>query len=560
MVSRITGKEYLCRALEAEGVGYIFGNPGTTEIPLLDTLARFPTLRYVLALHESVAVAMADGYARCTGRVAVASVHAAPGSANALGMLLNARRDGTPLLVLAGQLDSTRLLREPMLAADLARLAEQFAKWTYQVAGAGELPLALSRAFRVASQPPAGPVFLSLPRDFLEETIEAGAHLRASPPLRLRGEGEAIERAATLLLGAQAPVALVGPGVRRARAWQEMTELAETAALRVFATPGSFPTRHPLFCGYWRPTFYELEPAVASADLLLVVGSPMFRELPLWDPALIAADLPIIHLDPDPWEVGKNYPSAVGIVADVGSGLRELTERVKALLDDQRSAALATRRRANQAYSQERRAAREAAQQACWDRSPISAARLAGELDRVLGEEALIVEEATRSGTYLQAFFPWSHPGGYMASSGGCLGWGLGAALGAKLALPQRPVVAFLGDGSTAYSLQGLWTAARYQIPLLVIVCNNRAYVAMKSSLFLYGGRIAERGEYGCVELEGLDFVQLARGFGVEGRRVAKPDELRPALEWGLALGRPALLEVMLDPREAGFGLPSIPA
>lgn len=554
----MTAKEALCRALQAYGTRYIFGNPGTTEIPFLDALASFPDLRYILTLHESVAVAMADGHARASGRPGVANVHAAPGTANSLGMLFNARRDGVPLLVLAGQQFARSLVREPMLSADLVQMTEQFAKWSYQVNQPGEVPLALARALKTSIQPPRGPTFLALPRDLLEETVEVGDWTATAPgaAFRLRGDQADVERAAGLLLGAQAPVALAGAGVQAWGAVEELVALAEACGLRVYATPGSFPWDHPLLCGNWRPTAHELTAPVLDADLLLVVGSPMFREFPPLAPAL---EMPVIHLDPDPWEVGKNYPAALGMVADPKAGLEDLGQALESRISQAQRAALRERSRTIEAANRQARAARDRELEERWEALPISAARLVGEMGRVLGRDALIVDEATRSSTYLRRFYPFGSSVGYMTCEGGCLGWGLGAALGAKLAQPQRQVVAFLGDGSAAFSLQALWTAARYHIPVPIIVCNNGAYVAVKSALSLYGGERAERGDYDCTELAGIDFVALAASLGVEGRRVERPQDLRPALEWALTPARPSLLEVLLDPHDAGHSIPRVP-
>ncbi len=554
----MTAKEALCRALRSQGVKYVFGNPGTTEIPFLDALARFPDIRFILALHESVAAAMADGYARASGRPGIANVHAAPGVANSLGMLFNARRDGVPLVLLAGQQSSRFLMREPMLSADLVQMTEQFAKWSYQVHRAEDVPLAAARALKTAMQPPQGPVFLALPRDLLEETIEVEEWTLnpSGSACRMRGDPADLERAVELLSKARAPVILAGAGVLASGAVEELVALAEAAALRVYATAGTLPWDHPLLCGGWRPMRHELTAPLQEADLLLGVGAPMFREFP---PVSPVPKVPVIHIDPDAWEVGKNYPAALGIVSDPKAGLEDLRRALEGKTNQAQEAVLGKRRRAIEASNQEARAARAREMEARWESVPISASRLVGEMGRVLDASALIVDEATRSGTYLRHFYPFGPSADYMTCEAGCLGWGLGAALGAKLAQPQRQVVSFLGDGSTSYSLQGLWTAARYRLDVPFIVCNNGGYLAIKSAISLYGGDLVERGDYALTDLRGMDFVTLAAGMGVEGRRVAQPQYLRASLEWALSLGRPSLLEVMVDPTDAGQAMPRVP-
>lgn len=557
MVS-VAAKEVLCRVLQAHGVKYIFGNPGTTEVPLLDALARFPEIHYILALHESVAASMADGYARASGRPGLVNVHAAPGVANALGMLFNARRDRVPLVLLAGQQFADSLLREPMLSADLVQMTEQFAKWSYQAHRPEELPLALARALKTSMQHPQGPVCLAIPRDLLEETIQVDELHVASAvrSYRHRGDHATIQRAAAMLLKAQAPVVLAGSGVQAAGAANELRELAELCAMRVYAVPGLLNWDHPLMCGNWRPIRHELAAPLRGADLLLVVGSPMFREFP---PAVPALDMPLIHIDPDPWEVGKNYPSALGIVADPKSGIDDLVNAVRGMASGEEKSAVRVRFAAIDSANCEARAALDAEQVERWDADPISAPRLVGELGSLLNRDAIIVEEATRSGTYLRDFYPFAASSGYMTCEAFCLGWGLGAALGARLAQPHRQVVSLVGDGSAAFSLQALWTAARYHIDVPVIICNNSSYMAIKSALCQYGGELAEQGDYSCAELGGVDFVALAASMGIEGRRIERPQDVRPSLEWALALGKPCVLDVIMDPHDAGHGVPRVP-
>ncbi len=560
MVSMIA-KEAVCRALQAQDVEYVFGNPGTTEVPFLDALASFPNIHYILTLHESVAVGMADGYARASGRPGVANVHVTGGVANSMGMLFDASRDGTPLVLLAGQQYAHSLVREPMLSGDLVQMTQQFTKWSYQVNRGADVPLAMARAFKTCMQPPQGPVFLALPRDVLEEDLETDLREFPStgpgPSYRARGDTNDIDRAAQLLAEARSPVLLAGPAVFASGAMEELTSLAEACALRVYATPGLLPWDYPLLCGPWRPLRHGLKAPLQGADLLMMAGSPLFKEFP---PVATNLDMPVVHIDPSPWEVGKNYPHCAGIVADLKAGLQDLLEAVetKTRGEAQREA-IRQRRRVIEAATLAARAARARELEDLWDSVPTSAARLAGELGQVLDPDALIVDEAIRSSTYIENFYPFRVAGTYLTSEAGCLGWGFGASLGAKLARPDRQVVAFLGDGSACFSMQALWTAARYQIAVPIIVCRNGAYMAVKSSLSLYGGDCSEQSNYYCAELGGIDFVGLAGSLGVEGRRVERAQDLRASLEWSLGQNRPTLLEVLVDPQDAGHGVTRIP-
>jgi len=549
-MAAILAKKYLCEALLAEGVHHIFGNPGSTEVPFLDALANYPDLNYVLVTHESAAVAMADGYARASGEPGVVSVHTFPGTANALGSLYNARKEGTPLVVLAGQQHSRLLIGEAFLSADVVQMASPFVKWAWQVTSAGDVPVALRRAFKVAMDPPRGPVFLSLPRDLLEEEIEADVPPVARQRLsgRLRPDPAAVAQAARVLAEARSPIIVAGQGVADAGAQQEVAAVAEMLGAPIyyepFVTSVNSPADHPLVLGGGGLGRGEINAAMAGADVMLAVGSRVFVEFDYPGPRVVPPGLRIVQIDLNPWEIGKNAPVAAGIVGDCAAALAELGEALAPLVDKHAAGDRAARVRARQA---EMRAALAEAVQADYEAVPIKPRRLVHELVAALGTDGILVDEGIQTSPYAKRYLPSMRPGSYYANKGGYLSWGLPAAMGVKLARPEAPVAALVGDGCATYGLQSLWTAARYRVPFVAVICNNATYMAVKALLVARGGDAVRLDSYIGTDLGHIDFVTLARGFGVAGERVEQPDDILPALRRGFASGQPYVVDVLLD-------------
>src|SRR5438477_8742810 len=312
----------LMEILRAAGVRYLFGNPGTTELPFLDALPD-SGLEYVLGLQEATAVAAADGYAQAAGRVGVVNVHVAPGLANGLSVLHSAARAKTPLLVTAGQQDTRFLMDAPILAADLVRMAEPFTKWSWELRRADEAPAALRRALKLALTPPTGPVFLSLPMDLMVETIDDNADPAPMLAARTRPDSAALERAAALLASARAPVIIAGDGVARTGAVGGLVALAELLGARVHGEPifrrVNFPGDHPLWRGGLHPAPGGVRKALADADALLIVGATVFTWFLHAPGEPFPKGLPVVQIDDDSREIGRSQPVTLGIVADPGA-------------------------------------------------------------------------------------------------------------------------------------------------------------------------------------------------------------------------------------------------
>jgi benzoylformate decarboxylase len=544
---------YLQVAAE-QGVEYVFGLPGTSGQEFIGTIADQEKIRFILALHETCVVSMADGHARVTGRPALAQVSTFPGSANAVGALYDAYRDRSPVVVTSTNVDTRIAGRDSHTESkDLVEMTRQFTKWSAEVHRSDRIAEYLNRAFKVASAPPAGPVYLALPSNLLGESVQRRQPL---PPERSRivprigADPQAMRDAARLLARAKRPLIVAGSGVAKAGAVGELVKFAELLAAPVVMEPRysflSFPTDHfQSFQIAERQPSFKLS-VWGEPDVLLAVGCRLIREYRYLEEPVIKPETRCIHIEEDAWEIGKVYPVDIGVIADAGSALRALLDIYPAFAAS--AAGRDERLELIRKAQKEIKAELEDRVRQGWDATPINTARLAGAMDRLLENDALIVNESPTSKDILMANFPFGPARSYFSnSSGGYLGWGLGAAIGAKLGSPHRRVVACLGDGSAMFGIQGLWTLAKYRVPLLVIVFNNRAYMAVKNQFRGSEERIRIAAEMGA-EIVGpeVNFARLAETFGIFGERVEQPEAIEPALKRAVEQNGPALLDVLI--------------
>ena len=549
----ISGGQAFLEILKQEGVRCIFGNPGSTELSLMDALAGQKEIRYFLGLHEGVAISMADGYARASGELGVVNVHISPGIGNSMGMLYNAHKAGSPLLVTAGQQDQRFALTEPILWSDLPDVARPYVKWSYEIRRLEDLTRAVHRAAKVATSPPTGPVFLSLPMDVLraEGEIDLASPTTVDP--RIRPSHAAIEAAAEMLGGAKHPIIIAGDAVASGDAHSELARVAELIGAPVYQEtfPGAcnFPSSHPLSLGPLLRDQKATRAALQDADVLFSVGADLLTmSLPSEvDP--MPPGLKIIHLDPNPWEIGKNYPAQIAMFADPKETLPELERALdERLSQDQRKEAQIRQARIREAREKTileiRRKAREER-----DRVPLTPLALTEVISDTLPRNAVLVDESISSGRALKDLFKSEDPKSYFGLRGGGIGWGLPAALGVKLALTKRPVIALIGDGSTMYSFQGLWTAAHYGLGVVFVICNNSGYRILKERTYALGGFSAKADSYIAMDLEQppIDFVGLARSLGVPGTHAEGAEGVKQALTRALAQEGPFLIDVTID-------------
>jgi benzoylformate decarboxylase len=531
----------------------MFGNPGTTELPLMDAFATENELRYMLGLQEATVMAMADGYAQASGKLGVVNLHVAPGLGNAMGMLYDAQKAGTPILVTAGQHEQSFNTTEPILWADLPTIARPLVKWAAEVHRLEDLPRLVHRAAKTALAPPTGPVFLSLPGDILraDADIDLLAPTRVAP--RLRGDRDAVEAAAKILASAESPLIMAGDAVAQSRAHAELVELAEMLGAPVYTefvpNTASFPSSHPLFRGSMVRLAPEVRKILDQHDALFSVGADLFTlSLPSpIDP--MPRDITLIHLDVDAWELGKNYAPAVAILADPKGALPDITAAVRERMTSGARARARERLAATSKAIAAEREALKAKARALAGATPVQPLALLHGIAETLPEDAIVVEEAISSAPGIRQLIRSNDPQSYFGLRGGGIGWGLPATMGVKVALPDRPVVGLIGDGSAMYTCQGLWTAAHYQIDAVFVILNNTSYRILKQRLHAMRGLAEQADSYVGMELidPKIDFVGLARSLGIKAERARTVHDATDLLKTALNDGGATLIDVELD-------------
>jgi len=542
----------LIELAQSEGVDRVFGNPGTTELPFMDELARAPEFQYFLGLHEGTAVSMADGYARATGRPSFLNLHIAAGLAHGLANMLNARRARTPMVVTVGQQDRRHLIHDPMLGGDLLALAQGAFKDAVEVNQVADLPTLMRRAFLLAQTPPTGPVMASIPVDVLEEELDDP--LPARTEVRELGVAEGVEDLAEALLGAGAPAIVAGDGVGRAGAVEDLVALAESLGATVFHEPMydcvDFPATHPLSAGMLPPVDALIQEKLSKHDAVLLVGSHAFSAHYFTEATPIPDRTRILQLDSDRTELGRNYPAEIALQGGIGPTIRALTRLTAGHCPEAEARVAAAR---DEHGDRSRPSAPPPSTGERMDATAAAEALVAG-----LPQDTIMLEEAITTGLEVRRVYAADRPGSYHHSVGGALGWALGAGIGVKMAEPDRPVVSVVGDGTAMYTIQGLWSAAHYDVPLVLVVMNNREYAACKRGISHVVADGSDR--YVGMDLTDpeIDFIGLGRSLGVETRSAGDTEELATAVSEALASGAPTLIDAAVaGTRDAPSGKPA---
>ncbi|AGB39368.1 thiamine pyrophosphate-binding protein [Natronococcus occultus] len=561
MSDEYTGADLFVDALESYGVDYVFGNPGTTELPIVDAIGA-SGLEYVLGLHEDVAVGMASGYAQ-TRRyhahhdesitpVGVANLHIAPGLAHGLGNLYAATIAGAPVVVTAGNHSTDFRHEEPILSGDLVEMATEFCKWSDEVRDVAALPTMLRRAFRVALTPPTGPVFLALPLDVALAETDGEPERLGSIPNAGSGDPGQLERAADLLAEADEPVLVVGDGIARsgADAVAAAVELAEATGARVhgeiLSAEVDFPTDHEQWVSSIPPD-EDLAATAMDTDTLAFVGCSTNTTLTRHEDALVDPETTCIHVGDDPWQLGKNQPADAAVVGDPGLAMEGITERVrKRISEDVLEERLERVRTVTEAV-QARTA--EIGEGKATDDPRASKARLVEAMHDVAGDAYVVDEGITAKYAMLER---WDlAPEQYISNKGGGLGYGLPASVGAALAESQRAeprdVIGFIGDGSYLYYPNAVYSAARYDLDLTVVVPDNRNYRILKdNTLKIMGGEEADYDFTGMEFDPPVDIPKNAESHGARGHLVETPDEIEDVLADALDREGPDVIDVLV--------------
>ena len=512
-------------------------------------LQRTPRSGMALPVHQ-------DGYARASGRPAFANIHIAGGLANGISALYNAYRGGTPVILTAGNSDTRMLLTEPVLSGSLVEMTSQYTKWSAEIRHASDIPMVIRRAFKEAKTPPTGPVFLSFPWDTLDEEVDADIIPSSPGYFRSRPDMDAVAHASELLSQAENPVIVIGDRIAQSAAVPEMGKVAEQLGAKVYAaayTEVNFPTSHSLFGGMLNLNSAATRQQLAAADVVLAVGTNVFSSFLYVPEPFIGPSTKLIHLDSNAREVEKIYPTEVGILCDPKAGLEDLSQALDQDMSGQAKEAAATRAAT---LAEERSRYHQGAERNLkehWDRRPMAVERMMHELGQALPSNAIIADEAVTSRPALMRAMSFDEPGSFYGIQGGALGWAMPGALGVQLANPDRPVVAVVvGDGASMYTVQALWTAARYNIPVTYAICNNRSYRILKLNMDIYLRRMLEDRERDS-EYVGMDFpnalplADIAQAMGVSSLKVEDLDALQRLAEKAIASGKPSLLDISID-------------
>jgi benzoylformate decarboxylase len=516
-----TVREAALELLRAFGMTTIFGNPGSTELPLYRDFP--PDFRYILGLQESIVVGMADGYAQATRNAAFVNLHSAAGVGHGLGNLFTAYKNQSPLVVTAGQQARSILCYEPFLFAERStEFPRPYVKWACEPARAEDVPAALARAYYVAMTPPCGPTFVSIPVDDWDRPCEPlpARHITAINP----GDPKALAEVALELSSASRPAIVVGAGVARNRAWREVVALAERHAAPVWVAPMSgrsgFPEDHRLFAGFLTAAREAIVASLRGHDLVLVLGGPMS----LYHVEGFGPHVPegarTIHIGDNPTALAW-APEGQGIVADVKHAVLTLLTGPEP----------AVRRQPERRISAP-----------VLDGRPFSDEYLLQQIARLRPTASIIVEEAPSSRGPMHDYLPIIREDGFYTCASGGLGHGLPAAIGVALGRPAEKVIAFLGDGSSLYAIQGLWSAAQLRLPISFVIANNRRYEALNH----FGRHFGLQKTVG-TDLPDIDFCALARGQGIAASRVDSPQALDAALRESFFAEHPTLVEVILS-------------
>lgn len=553
-IQKMTGRQAFIKLLLDEGVTHLFGNPGTTELAIMEAVPQFPELTYVLGLQESIVVGMADGFARASNQLVACNLHCAPGLGHAMGAIYNAKFSGSPLLITAGQYEVGYGLQEPLLYEPLVPIAAPLVKWAFEVTRIEDLPRIIRRAAKIARTPPMGPVFISLPGSVLDEEAEIEFGFPTLVDAGVRPSDRALQDIAQKLLAAKKLVIVAGREIANADLFAEACELAELLGAAVYqeSVPynARYPSSHPTCMGDLTRNQKKVRQTLEQYDFLLCLGADLLRMSPMSTVEPLPPEMPVMHITEREWELGKNYSTATAIRADVKETLlallpvlRSMRTAEQAKQSQARLADLATRN-----WSAHR-AKMHAELESSASTTPIDQRYLVRQIVDALPKDVIVVDETLTASPAISAMLPMDNPQAYYGLASGGLGFGMAGAVGVALAQPTRPVVATIGDGSAMYSIQSLWTAAHLKLNITYVIINNRSYRIIKERL------LAMRGTDDFVAMDmdnpAIDFAGIAKSMGMPSQVVTDPTKLAGVLKAAMASGGPNLVEVIVS---RGFG------
>lgn len=550
-----TGRFKIIEQFLADGITHMFGNPGTVEQGFLDSLEQYPDFKYIMGLQETVSVAMADAYARATKRPALVQLHSGVGLGNGIGMLYQAKRGGAPLVVIASEAGIKYDAMDAQMAADLVAMARPVTKYATRVVDPASTLRVLRRAIKMAATPPMGPVFVALPADVLDAVSTEQVVPTVFPSTETAPAPALVERAAAMLAGAERPLIIMGDGIAFSRSQAELARVAELLGADVWGADNSevnLPSTHPLYKGSLGHMFGASSAKVTTkADAVLIVGTYVFPEVYPALEGMFAPGARVVHIDLNDYEIAKNFPVDLGLVSDPKLTLAALAAELDHTMGPAQRRAAAERTAAGDRAGREARERQLAADRAHDAATPLHASRFMRDLAAHAPADTIIFDEALTTSPAVTRYMPPTLPDHFFQTRGGSLGVGIPGAMGLKLARPDKTVIGFTGDGGSMYTIQGLWTAAHYNIGAKFVICNNQSYMLLKLNILQYWQEqvgVEPHAFPTSFDLGDpvIDFAATARSMGVPGIKVERPDQVEPAVRQMLETPGPVLVDMVI--------------
>ena len=560
-MDRKSGRFKIIEQFIADGMTYMFGNPGTVEQGFLDALSPYPEMKYILTLQESIALMIGDGYARATQKPTLVQIHSTPGLGNTIGAMYQAMRGHAPLVVIGGDAGLKYLPMDAQMAGDLVAFAKPVTKWSAMVTDSASVLRILRRAIKIAATPPMGPVYVCLPADVLDKPAVEEVVPTSIPSTRVVPDGSFIREAAALLANAQRPMIFMGDGVAYSGAQAELTKVAELLGAEVWGVDSgelNMSYAHPLYQGQTGHMFGSSSlPITTKGDVNLVCGTYMVPEVFPHLDDIFAPEAKVIHIDLNANEIAKNHRVDLGVVSDPKLTLAKLTAALESTMTAKQKETAQARMREMGTTKEKKLNEQLKAEKAVRDEVPLHASRFMEELAEQLPDDAVIFDEALTCSPELTRYIPPTKPGHFFQTRGGSLGVGIPGAMGLKLAYPDKTVVGFTGDGGSMYTIQALWTAAHHNIGAKFVICNNQSYMLLKLNILQYWKDQIGEPEHEFphsfdLSQPVIDFAALAKSMGVPGVRVEKPDQVKPAIQQALSYNGPFLIDLVVTSHVPG--------
>ena len=552
-MEKMSGKKALLEMLKSEGVKHIFGNPGTSEGPIIDMLGDYPELKYFLTLQESVAIGMAESYARLTGKASFVSLHVDSGLANGIALMLDAYNTGTPMVVTSANYDVRKITENK---TDLAELVRPVTKWAVELTHPEQIPSAIRRAFNEANSHPKGPVYVGFTSNCLEEEAEMNIIPSANIYSNYYPDPIALINASDLILQSKSILILTGDRVADDDAVNEVVQLAEILGSPVYQSRGaevSFPTNHPQYFGIHSLRSKSSREIIKDFDLVITIGMDTFEELFYWGDVILDSSTKLIHIDSVPGKVGKSEPTDIGIVSNCKHALLELHKILDKSIKNNHISLFSEIQNKTRANVIKNNNEFESSFVTNWDKEPIIPARMMYEISNSIPDNSIVIDDSVSNRTVLRHYINANKPGDLLGVRGQSIGGGIGATLGAKVAYPDRPVFGIIGDGSAMMTIQGLWTAANDNIPSIFIICNNGMYRVLKVNFGIYQKEILNVDEPAGEKLLYSDFgipfdmAGIAKCMGLNSERVLYPNDIGPAIKRAIKSQKPSLIDIVID-------------